>query len=55
MTPAKRAKQLGAKSLQRVAEIYGCKVSNLRHKFYNKPQQFDVIVLGAVKLESKDD
>lgn len=52
MTPSKRAKQLGAKSLVKVAEYYGCKVSNLRHKFYNKPHQFEIIVLGVVtKME----
>lgn len=49
MTPAKRAKQLGAKSLKQVAYAYGCTVENMRIKFYKKPHQFEIIVLGVVK------
>lgn len=52
MTPDKRAKQLGAQSLNQVAEVFGCTVQNLRHKHKHKPQQFDIIVLGVVSKES---
>ena len=50
MTPAKRAKQLGAKSLKQIADAWGCDVSNLHHKFKAKPNHFDIIVLGVVRL-----
>lgn len=50
MTPAKRAKQLGAKSLKQIADAWGCDVSNMHHKFKAKPKHFDIIVLGVVKL-----
>lgn len=48
MTPAKRAKQLGAKSLKQIADAWGCDVSNLHHKFKAKPKHFDIIVRGVV-------
>lgn len=50
MTPAKRAKELGAKSLKQVADTFGCTVDNLNAKFKSKPNQFDIIVLGVVSL-----
>ncbi len=53
MTPAKRAKQLGAKSLNQVAENFGCTVQNLSIKFKSNPKQFDIIVLGVVSLVNK--
>ena len=49
MTPAKRAKQLGAKSLKQVADKFGCTVENLHMKFKSKPYQFDIIVRGVVE------
>lgn len=52
-TPDKRAKQLGAESLKRVAEVFGCTVQNLRHKHKHKPHQFDIIVLGVVNIDTK--
>ena len=48
VTPAKRAKQLGAPSLKVIAEYWGCDVSNLHHKFKSNPHQFELIVLGVV-------
>lgn len=51
MTPGKRAKQLGAKSLNEVAEAFGCTVQNISAKFYANPHQFDIIVLGVVVME----
>lgn len=53
MTPAKRAKQLGAKSLNQVAKSFGCTVQNLSLKFKSNPNQFDIIVLGVVSLANK--
>jgi isocitrate/isopropylmalate dehydrogenase len=50
MTPSKRAKQLGAKSLKQVADNFGCTVDNLNAKFKSKPHQFDIIVIGVVNL-----
>lgn len=51
MTPAKRAKQLGAQSLNQVAEAFGCTIQNMSAKFYANPHQFDIIVLGVVIME----
>lgn len=48
MTPAKRAKDLGAKSLNQIAQEFGCTVQNLSAKFKSNPKQFDIIVLGVV-------
>lgn len=48
ITPAKRAKELGAKSLNQVAHSYGCSIQNLSHKYKTKPNQFDIIVLGVI-------
>jgi len=50
MTPSKRAKELGAKSLKQIAQEFGCTVDNLNAKFKSKPRQFDIIVLGVVSL-----
>ena len=49
MTPAKCAKQLGAKSLKQVSDAWGCDVSNLHHKFKSNREQFEIIVLGVVE------
>ena len=48
MTASKRAKALGAKSLNQVAEVYGCTPTNLDHMNRNHPCKFEVIVLGVV-------
>ena len=50
MTPSKRAKELGAPSLPWVAERWGCTARNLEIKFKSKPEQFNIIVAGTVKL-----
>ena len=54
MTPAKRAKELGAKSLKQTADSFGCTVDNLNAKFKSKPHQFDIIVLGVVSLINQE-
>ena len=54
MTPSKRAKELGAKSLKQVADLFGCTVDNLNAKFKSKPHQFDIIVLGVVSLINQE-
>ena len=50
MTPAKRAKELGAKSLNQVAQKFGCTVQNLSFKFKTNRNQFEIIVVGVVEL-----
>ncbi len=55
MTPAKRAKLLGAKSLAEIANTYGCTRRNLELKFYSDPLKFDVIVLGVIEFNKLDD
>ena len=50
-TPAKRAKQLGAKSLKQIAKAWGCDVSNLHHKFESNREQFEIIVIGVVNRD----
>lgn len=50
MTPSKRAKQLGAKSLNQVAEETRQSLQTLSNWFYNKPELFDVVVIGVVKI-----
>lgn len=52
MTAAKRAKQLGAKSLKQIAIEYGCTVQNLSAKIKSHPHQFDIIVLGVISKEN---
>lgn len=51
LTPAKRAKQLGAKSLKQIAQAWGCDVSNLHHKFKSNREQFEIIVIGVVNRD----
>ena len=47
-------KELGAPSLKWVADRWGCTVRNLEIKFKDKPEQFDIIVSGTVKLYKGD-
>ena len=54
MTPAKRAKELGAKSLNQIAQEFGCTVQNLSAKFKSHPKQFDIIVLGVTRIECNE-
>lgn len=54
MTPAKRAKELGAQSLKQVAETFGCTVQNLSAKFKSNSKQFDIIALGVVSLINQE-
>lgn len=54
MKPANRAKELGAKSLNQIAEIWGTSVQALHYQFKENPHKFDIIVLGSlakIKLE----
>lgn len=50
MTAAKRAKELGAKSLQQVADEYGYTVQGMRKMHSDYPHRFDIIVFGVVRL-----
>lgn len=56
ITAAKRAKQLGAKSLQQITDAWGCTPQNIRHTFKTRPHQFDIIVLGVLaSMENGND
>ena len=54
MTAAKRAKQLGAKSLKQITEAWGCTPQNIRNTFNARPHQFDIIVLGVLQSLKSD-
>lgn len=48
MTASKKAKELGAKSLAQVSEVYGCTPQNLSYMYRNSPDKFEIVVLGVV-------
>ena len=48
MTASKKAKELGAKSLAQVSEVYGCTPQNLSYMYRNSPEKFEIVVLGVV-------
>lgn len=48
ITPAKRAKQLGAPSLKIVAEYWGVTVQGISQMFYRNEAKFEIVVLGVV-------
>ncbi len=54
MTAAKKAKELGAKNLQQVAQVYGCTPQNLSYKYNKEPKQFEIIVLGVVEILKRE-
>lgn len=53
MTPAKRAKQLGAQSLKMVAETWGVTMQGISQMYYRTPDKFEIVVLGCVAKLSK--
>jgi hypothetical protein len=54
VTAAKRAKELGAKSLQQITDAWGCTPQNIRNTFKTRPHQFDIIVLGVLQSQKSD-
>jgi hypothetical protein len=47
MTPSKKAKKLGLKSLTQVSELTGQSLQTLTNWFNNKPELFEVVLLGC--------
>lgn len=47
MTPSKQAKELGLKTLTQVSELTGQSPQTLINWFHNKPELFDVVLLGC--------
>ena len=51
LTPSKQAKELGLKSLTQVGELTGQSLQTLTNWFNDKPELFEVFLLGcAYKL-----
>lgn len=53
MTPAKRAKQLGAPSLKMVADTWGVTMQGISQMYYRTPDKFEIVVLGCIAKLSK--
>ncbi len=54
MTASKQAKELGLKSLTQVSELTGQSLQTLTNWFNDKPELFEVVLLGCVsKLDYK--
>lgn len=53
MTPAKRAKQLGAPSLKMVAETWGVTMQGISQMYYRTPDKFEIVVLGCIAKLNK--
>lgn len=49
MTPSRRAKSHGAKSLKQVADFYGKHVDTMRNIFERNPDAFDAMVIGFIQ------
>ena len=55
MKPSERAKALGLKSLAQVSELTGQSVQTLSNWAKNKPELFEVVLLGcAAKLSRQE-
>ena len=52
MTPSKQAKELGLKSLTQVSELSGQSLQTLTNWFNDKPELFEVVLLGCVVKSS---
>ncbi len=51
MTASKKAKELGLKNLKQVSELTGQSLQTLTNWFNDKPELFEVVLLGcAAKL-----
>ncbi len=48
MTASKQAKELGLKSLTQVSELTGQSLQTLTNWFNDKPELFEVVLLGCV-------
>lgn len=55
MTPSKQAKGLGLKSLTQVSELTGQSLQTLTNWFNDKPELFEVVLLGCVAKASPAD
>ncbi|MGB1292276.1 MAG: hypothetical protein ACPG5Z_09070 [Pseudoalteromonas sp.] len=53
MTPSKQAKELGLKSLTQVSQLTGQSLQTLSNWFYDKPELFEVVLLGCIE-KAKD-
>jgi hypothetical protein len=49
-TPSKQAKELGLKSLTQVSELTGQSLQTLTNWFNDKPELFNVVLIGCVQL-----
>lgn len=47
MTPSKKAKKFGLKSLTQVSELTGQSLQTLTNWFNDKPELFEVVLLGC--------
>jgi hypothetical protein len=47
MTPSKKAKELGLKSLTQVSKITGQSLQTLTNWFKDKPELFEAVILGC--------
>tara|TARA_R110000765_G_scaffold143226_4_gene244775 strand:+ start:270 stop:488 length:219 start_codon:yes stop_codon:yes gene_type:complete len=48
ITPSKQAKELGLKSLTQVSELTGQSLQTLTNWFNDKPELYEVVLLGCV-------
>ena len=49
MTADKKIKEMGGSGLAQIAEMFGCGTRNIIKKHKEKPEQFEIIVLGCIK------
>lgn len=54
MTPSKRAKQIGATNLKQVAEATKQSTQTLSNWFYDKPELFEIVVIGTIEKAKHD-
>ena len=52
MTASKQAKELGLKSLTQVSELTGQSLQTLTNWFHDKPELFNVVLLGCKSILS---
>jgi hypothetical protein len=53
MTASKQAKELGLKSLTQVSELTGQSLQTLTNWFNDKPELFNVVLIGCVQLTTR--
>ena len=54
MTPSQKAKSLGLKSLKQAVDL-GWPRSTLVDMFNNKPERFEIVILGCLAIVSKEE